>query len=48
MSALPQGWGKAVSQSKNLDEILEKNRHFAYSFFVIDGKIMVGIARGSA
>ena len=34
--------------SKNLDGIFEKNRHFAYSFFVINGKIMVGIASGSA
>ena len=34
--------------SKNLDGTLEKNVHFAYSFFVIDGKIMVGIASGSA
>ena len=34
--------------SKNLDEIFEKNWHFAYSFFVIDGKIIVGIASGNA
>ena len=33
---------------KNLDGILKKNIHFAYSCFVIDGKIMVGIASGSA
>ena len=34
--------------SKNLDTIFEKNRHFAYSFFVIDGKIIVDIASRSA
>ena len=34
--------------SKNLDGIFEKNIHFAYSFFIIDGEIMVGIASGSA
>ena len=30
---------------KNLDQIFEKNWHFAYSFF---GKILGGIASGSA
>ena len=34
--------------SKNLDEIFEKNRYFAYPFFVIDGKIMIGITSESA
>ena len=33
--------------SKNLDDIFKKNGHFAYSVFVIHGKIMVGIASGS-
>ena len=33
--------------SKNLDGIFEKNWRFAYSFFVIHGKIMVGIASGN-
>ena len=39
-------WKKGIS--KNLDGFFGKNGHFAYSFFVIDGKIMVDIAGGSA
>ena len=34
--------------SKILDEILEKNRIFAYSYFVIDDQTMVDIAGKSA
>ena len=39
-----------ISKKTNLEKfwLLEYNWHFAYSFFVIDGKIMVGIAGGSA
>ena len=33
--------------SKNLDGIFKQNIHFAYTVFIIYGKIMVGIVSGS-
>ena len=40
-----------ISEKKDVEKFrrnFRKNIHFAYSFFVIDGKTMVGIASGSA
>ena len=40
-----------ISENKDFEKFrrnFRKNIHFAYSFFVIDGKRMVGIASGSA
>ena len=48
-NTLNEGQNSFISEkrvSKNLEGIFEKNWHFSYSFFVIDGKIMVDIASG--
>ena len=40
-----------ISEKKDFEKFrrnFRKNIHFAYSFFVIDGKIMVGIESESA